>query len=212
MKHLAALFLLTAACGPSTLTIQAKYPTEPKVLEPDNGIKVRIGEITDARTLASEAEKISIPAYWGEEETRKDASHTIGAKTDKGTLANIHLADSQSIESILADLLSVAFRQAGYRVVDDDEADLTIDATIDQFWTWMTPGGMTIRIESSVQATLAISGAAGSAEIEAAGFHDYRDASTSPDSYAFALNEALFDFYTNLATSCLEFELEQPEE
>ena len=199
--------LAAASCGSGALVIPAKYPTEPQSLEPDSGLTVLVKGAGDARAFEASQEwpeSISSPLYFGTRPTDEDLARIVGARYGK-EVTNIHLPESQSVGSIVEDLLDVAFRQAGYRIAEEgDEADLVVEASIQQFWLWMTPGGMTIRIEASIQAQVTVTAKDGTVTFLASGHHDYTDASTSPDSYRFALDEALFDFYTDVSTRCLD--------
>jgi hypothetical protein len=64
----------------------------------------------------------------------------------------------------------------------------------------MTPGAMTIRVEAIVQAHVSIAGPTGNEEMDVSGYNDSRDVSKSPESYRFAMNEGLYDFFTILAS------------
>jgi hypothetical protein len=211
---MAAVVLVAASCGGgSGLVLEAKYPTEPQTLEPDTGLTVRVVSVTDGRQFEDEATKLSQEAVWGE--MLVDRSRIVGAREKGKALENIQLAAGQSIEAIVQDIIEVAFRQAGYRVVDEGEADLTVQATVSRFWTWMTPEAMTMRVESSMQVSVMVSAPGGQSAFEVAGYHDSRDVGKSPESYRFAMNEALFDLYTNTAVMCLEVEVTpaaEPEE
>ncbi len=204
----AALLLGAVACASKAMILEAKYPTEPTSLEPDTKLTVRIGEVTDAREFESEPDKLSVPALWDEQMAKLSQAQVIGAHAGDGTnIANIYLTDGQNVKGIVHDLLAVALRQAGYTVVDDEDADFTATARVDQFWVWMTPDAMTIRVEAIVQAHVSIAGPAGTEEMDVSGYNDSRDVSKSPESYRFALNEGLYDFFTILASRLIQLEM-----
>jgi hypothetical protein len=206
---LMALMMFSTGCGPGFLVLEAGYPTEPQTLEPDSGIKVFIGEVTDDREFDMEAETLSVPSFW-DAPAFKDREYVVGAKSSSGgkNLQNIYLEDGQTVESIVADMLGVAFRQAGYRIVkDEDKADLVVEASLKELWLWMTPGGMTIRIVSRIQADVTVTGEGGTKEMEAGGNHDSPDVTQTPDSYRFALQESLWAFYADLATQAINLEM-----
>jgi hypothetical protein len=185
--------------------LEAQYPTEPQTLEPDSGIKVFVGEVTDDREFDMQAESLSVPSFW-DAPAFKDRPFVVGAKSGSTgkKLQNIYLEDDQTVESIIADMLGVAFRQAGYRIVEEeDDADVVVGASIGELWMWMTPGGMTIRIVSRIQADVTVTGPGGEQVLEVGGNHDSPDVTHSPDSYRFALQESLYAFYADLASQCI---------
>jgi len=209
---LLALALCTTGCGPGFLVLEAGYPTEPQTLEPDSGIKVFIGEVADDREFDMQAESLSVPSFW-DAPAFKDRPFVVGAKSGSTgkKLQNIYLVDDQTVESIIAEMLAVAFRQAGYRLVDEEsDADLVVETSLEEFWMWMTPGGMTIRIVSRVQASVTVTGKGGERVMEVGGNHDSPDVTHSPDSYRYALQESLYAFYAELATQCISLEMPEP--
>ena len=208
---LLALVMLAAGCGPGFLVLEAGYPTEPATLEPDSGMKVFVGEVRDDREFDMQAETLSVPCFW-DAPAFKDRPYVVGAKSSSGgkNLQNIYLVDGQTVESIIADMLGVAFRQAGYRIVDEEEkADLVIEASLKELWIWMTPGGMTIRVVSRVQADVTVTGKGGTRELEVGGNHDSPDVTQAPDSYRYALQESLYAFYADLATQAIKLEMKE---
>jgi hypothetical protein len=201
----ALAFSLCAACGSSTYVLEAKYQTEPKSLEPDNKITVFVKEAADDREFEDGPESLSVSAVW-DETPLGDQSRIVGARAGK-EIGNVYLSEDQSVGSIVADLLEVAFRQAGFRLADAEaDADLVVTASISRFWVWITPDSMTARIESTIEAAVTVAGEGGEATFDAAGYHDSRDTSRTPESFRFTLNEALYDLYLNMATQCLELE------
>lgn len=203
-----ALAMLTVSCGHKAMVLEPRYPTEPMSLEPETGITVLIGDIQDGRSFSSETEMLKQPCMWDEEPLTDDSSRVIGARAAQGkTPTNIYLPEGEKVEEIVKDLLEVALRQAGYEVIEEGEPDLVVGATVDQFWVWMTPGAMTIRVESIVQTTVTVEGDGVAESFNIDGYHDSRDVGKSPESYVFAMNEGLFDLYTKLATTLIGAEL-----
>jgi hypothetical protein len=175
-------------------------------MEPASGMTVRIGEVTDGREFADEADSLSVETMWDDEPLSTDESRVIGARAAQGeTPTNIYL-EGGDVEEIVSDLLSVAFRQAGYTVVGEGEADLVVSAEVERLWMWMTPGAMTIGVQSAIQVSVTVTGAGGTVDLQADGFHESRDVARSPDSYAFALDESLFDLSTKLGTAAVQME------
>lgn len=209
---LLALVACLTGCGPGFLVLEAGYPTEPQTLEPDSGIKVYVGEVSDDREFDMQAETLSVPSFW-DAPAFKDQEYVVGAKSSSGgkNLQNIYLVDDQTVESIIAEMLAVAFRQAGYRIVEEeDKADLVVEASLGELWLWMTPGGMTIRVVSRVQVDVTVTGKGGTRTMEVGGNHDSPDVTQAPDSYRYALQESLWAFYADLATQCIKLEMPEP--
>jgi len=204
-----ATLLLVAACGSKHYILRADYPTEPMTLEPETGLAVWVAGVEDARTFEKDVEAISVPCIW-DDPPAEDVYHIVGARGDSlSNLSNIYLADEQRVDGIVEDLIEVALRQAGYDLAEsEDEADLVAEATIEEFWVWMSPGPMTIRVESRVQVTVVLTGEGVEEELEVSGYHDSADVAKSPESFQFALDEALHDLYTHVATAFIQLDVE----
>ncbi len=208
---LIAAALSTAACGPGFFAVEARYPTEPMTLEPDSGQTVFVKAVKDSRAFVAESTSLSVPVVW-DDPPAKEQPQIIGARGDSvHAISNIYLPDGQDVESIVRHMLKAAFLQAGYDLADSEEdADLVAEADLGALWLWMTPSGMTIHVESIVQADVTVTGKGGTAEFQVDGYNDSPDAGTSPSSYQFALQEALYDFYDNLAARCISMEIAAP--
>lgn len=204
--------IATAACGPGFFEVEARYPTEPQSLGPVNDQTVFVKGVTDAREFAAESTSIAVPVVWDDPPAR-DKKQIIGAKGDSThPITNIYLPAGQDVESIVRHMLKAAFVQAGYDLADTEGgADLVVEADLKAFWVWMTPGGMTIQVQTSVQADVSVRGKAGEAEFEVDGFNDSTDAGNSPASYEFSLQEGLYDFFGNLSTKSLTMKIEPVE-
>jgi hypothetical protein len=208
-----AAVIAAGSCGPGIFALEAKYPTEPAGFEPETGLAVFVSEVTDARVFEEESTSASAPVIWDDPQKRP-RPQIIGARGDSvRAVSNIYLAEGQDVETIVLHMLKAAFLQAGYDLAESEEdADLVAEAELKTFWVWMTPSGITIRVQSSVQADVTVTGKAGEAKFTVDGYNDSVDASTSPTSYQFSLQEALYGFYENLVARCMGMTITPPED
>jgi hypothetical protein len=72
-------------------------------------------------------------------------------------MGDVLLQDGQTVENVVRDNLTVALRQAGYRVVDvasATERTMILDVHVKQFWAWMQPGFWALTMHGDIETDL----------------------------------------------------------
>jgi len=120
-----------------------------------NGKSVLIRSVQDKRQFESSPSKPSIPSLGGADtpEARKQAvarkRNTYGK-----ALGDVVLAEGQTVETVVRDALSVALRDAGFRVLGPQEQPqpdtLKLDVSVERFWAWMNPGFTALSFKSEI--------------------------------------------------------------
>lgn len=206
------LLLFAAGCGSGVMTLKAKYPDNPSKRHPPTQKTVLV-KVTDARRFQAHTSSITQPTYSGAAPSDQEKVRIIGAKSGEGgkDFAGIYLDETQTVKSIVSDLMRVALEYAGYKAVTtaeqaEGEPDIVADVSIFNFWVWMIPGTMTISVLTDIQIEASMeSKDGGTLSIKARGFHEDPDVSKSRESYRFALNEALNHLLINLQDSCIDY-------
>jgi hypothetical protein len=66
-------------------------------------------------------------------------------------MGDILLPDGRTVENLVREALTKSFRDAEYRVIDGEpgciEEVAPVEADIEQFWSWVTPGFLAISME-----------------------------------------------------------------
>lgn len=128
----------------------------PETQNPTEGKSVTIAKVTDCRVFQEAPPSPSIPSLKGEE--IKDPAITSRAIARKRNgygkaIGDILLPEGRGVEDLVKEALVKSFRESGYRVIDDSERStggeksVPIEADIEQFWSWFTPGFWTCSLE-----------------------------------------------------------------
>jgi hypothetical protein len=125
-----------------------------KTPNPESGRTVAIMRVTDGRVFEKAPSKASIPSLKGGEiDNKAITSRAIARKRNAygKALGDIVLPEGRTVENVVKEALEKSFREAGYRVVDDvkesKEQVVPIEADIEQFWSWFTPGFWAVSLE-----------------------------------------------------------------
>jgi hypothetical protein len=110
--------------------------------------------VTDSRKFESAPKLASIPSLKGNEIGNKAITSRAIARKRNGygkAMGDILLPEGRTVEVLVKESLAKSFRESGYRVVNDpaeskDNA-VPIEADIEQFWSWVTPGFWSISME-----------------------------------------------------------------
>lgn len=128
--------------------------TEPQ--NPASGRTVVIARVTDCRVFELAPKQASIPSLKGGEIGDKAITSRAIARKRNGygkALGDILLPEGRTVEALVREALMKSFRDAGYRVIDgaasgNDKANaIPVEADIEQFWSWMTPGFWALSLE-----------------------------------------------------------------
>lgn len=147
---LVGLFLGGCATGRGTLNVQVDVPVNPA-----QGKVVRISEVKDSRVFEIKPKKPSIPSLMNDDDySNADIKARAIARKRGGygnALGDIVLPEGFTVRMLVNKIITRAFREAGYSVVDNDSVPVenAIPVTIDikQFWGWLNPGFTSATVE-----------------------------------------------------------------
>lgn len=151
--------LLGSGCATNRGILDVRV-TEPQ--NPASGRAVVIARVTDSRVFELAPLEPSIPSLKGGEIGDKAITSRAIARKRNGygmAIGDILLPEGRTVEALVREALVKSFREAGYRVIDgtasaNDKANATpIEADIEQFWSWVTPGfwALTMEFEAKVR-------------------------------------------------------------
>jgi hypothetical protein len=115
---------------------------------------VTIVRVTDSRLFEEAPRSPSIPSLKGREVVDKAITSRAIARKRNGygkAIGDILLPEGRTVEMLVKEALVKSFREAGYRVTDDatesEDKAVPIEADIEQFWSWVTPGFWAVSME-----------------------------------------------------------------
>lgn len=143
--------LLGSGCATNRGILDVRI-TQPQ--NPASSRAVTIVRVNDNRVFKASPRTASIPSLKGGKiEDKAITSRAIARKrnTYGKALGDILLPEGRTVELVVREALVKSFREAGYRVIDDatgstDKA-VPIEADIEQFWSWCTPGFWAVSLE-----------------------------------------------------------------
>lgn len=119
---------------------------------------VYIHSVTDNRVFQNRPSDPSTPSIDGDVNSLSSAqkNQMIGRQRGGfgGAYGDIALADNDTITGLARRLVAEGLRQNGYKISNDPAAPITIDAKVDEFWTWMTPGFVALTFEVKIATDL----------------------------------------------------------
>ncbi|MCD4677911.1 MAG: hypothetical protein K8S18_18235 [Desulfobacula sp.] len=130
-----------------------------------NGKKVFIESVTDKRIFENNPKSQDIPSlgFGGTAQaTESIKKRAIARKRNSfgKAMGDILLDEGQTIESVIRESLITSFTELGYKVVDrkdvGSEDIIIVNATIEKFWAYMTPGFWAITLTSEISTNLSI--------------------------------------------------------
>lgn len=162
---LAVVFLLIAtgcATNRGIVSLQQPPPTVSSTL---NGQQIFIKRVSDQREFQENPKTQDIPSlgFGGSASASEDVKKRAIARKRNGygkAMGDILLKDGQTVETVINDALLRAFSGQGYTVLKN-AAEVTpdtliIDASIDKFWAYMTPGFWAIHLTCDISTTLQV--------------------------------------------------------
>lgn len=127
-------------------------------LDPASGQAVKIVRVTDLRKFELAPRAPSVPSLKGGEIDDPAITSRAIARKRNGygkALGDILLPEGRTVEDLVRESLTKALREAGYRVVaaEGTAKAIPIEADIEQFWSWFTPGfwALSLEFEAKVQ-------------------------------------------------------------
>jgi len=166
--------------------------------------KVCITAVTDHRTFQNKPSDPSIPSIDGNvaKLTPDKQDKMIGRQ--RGTWGNaagdIALPAGDSVTQRVRALVTQGLRARGYEVTDDAGAPTTVAVTVDEFWSWMTPGMWALTFEAKLHCVITLKNAAGSATLDVRGKGLNHGQFAKNENWQQAFEPAFKDFLANLDT------------
>lgn len=124
-----------------------------------------VDEVVDARVFENEPSDPSVPSLKGKTGASADPAIKAKAIARKRNgfgqaLGDIMLEDDQTVVGVTRDLLRAALASAGYRVVESRDQlgsdGIEVDARIEKFWGWFTPGFWSVTMEARIETPLVV--------------------------------------------------------
>jgi hypothetical protein len=148
---LIGLAVLVSGCALGRDVLDVRVPVPPNA---SAGPAVKVVRVTDQRTFEAKPQDASTPSL-KEAADISDKAITVRAIARKRggygmALGDIVLPEGQTVEGLVKDAVVRSLRESGYRVVDAPDAAFAtatpLEADIDQFWLWFSPGAFTVDI------------------------------------------------------------------
>jgi hypothetical protein len=153
-----AILLSVAGCATSRGVVDIRIPV---TLASAAARTVKLVEVLDNRSFQRKPSDPSIPSLKGAEiQDRAITSRAVARKRNSygKALGDILLPEGRTVEALVTDALTAAFSEAGYRVVQRDEAGYeeatAVTADIEQFWAWFSPGFWAAHLEFEARVRL----------------------------------------------------------
>ncbi|MDT8379893.1 MAG: hypothetical protein RQ739_13480 [Desulfotignum sp.] len=152
------LMIILSGCATNRGIVRLDVPSSGSTDTQLNGKMVVIESVKDNRQFQEDPKTQDIPslgfggAASATDEIKKRA---IGRKRNGfgKALGDILLEEGQTVETVIENALKTAFSEQGYRVVQEKSktADtITVVASIEKFWAYMTPGFWAITLSSDI--------------------------------------------------------------
>lgn len=145
------VLLLGSGCATNRGIVDVRI-SEPR--NPESGPEITILSVTDKRVFEKAPSVASIPSFKnGEIDNKAITSRAIARKRNGfgKAMGDILLPDGRTVENLVREALTKSFRDAGYSVIDgssgSNDNTVPIEADIEQFWSWITPGLWTFSLE-----------------------------------------------------------------
>jgi hypothetical protein len=150
--------LLGAGCATNRGVLDVRAFAAPN---PATGKSVTITRVTDVRAFKLAPRTPSVPSLKDGRIGDKAITSRAIARKRNGygkALGDIVLPENRTVEDLIRESLTTAFRESGYRVLDaaaaSDEKCIPVEADVEQFWAWMTPGVWAISLECETKVRL----------------------------------------------------------
>lgn len=133
--------------------------------EKSNGKYVLINSVVDNREFQENPKTQKIPSlgFGGAEKTSNIVKKRAIARKRNSfgkAMGDILLEDGQTVETVIRESLERSFVENGYQLVDKttniNTTTFIVDATIEKFWAYMTPGFWAITLNSEISTNIKI--------------------------------------------------------
>lgn len=137
------LFVTGCALTRSVVPVDVAVP----IGNPINGIDVKIVSVEDDRDFQVRPKTPDVPSLSENEVINESVkARAIGRKRNGygAAIGDVLLPEGQTVADVIKSSLSNSFRQAGYRVLGEGDANydtaLPISVKMTQFWSWIEMG------------------------------------------------------------------------
>ena len=158
-----AVILLTG-CATSRSVLSVNQ-SDTEIVTQQTGKQVFINSVSDQRVFQENPKTQDIPSLGfggAESATVAIKKRAIGRKRNGfgKALGDILLEENQTVETVMRNTLKQSFAGIGYSVVDDEDSidrnTLMVDAEIEKFWAYMTPGFWAITLTADISTKLTL--------------------------------------------------------
>jgi len=204
LLSLACIIAMAAATGCVTGTRQLAVPTPTSSSYPKDPSKgtVAIGAIRDVRHFENKPAEPSTPSIDGDVTQLSDAARGTFIGRQRNTyghaMGDVALADGQTVQGKLGDLLREGFRRRGYEVVATGQSPNVVTADIQQFWSWMTPGAFVLTFEVQINCTIEVTHNGQKTTLTVKGYGKNHGQLAKDENWTETFDEAFADFFTDL--------------
>jgi hypothetical protein len=157
ISGLACLVGLLLACGLATGCATGRGTIDLKPADtanPATGPEIRLVRVSDRRVFQVDPPSPWIPSVMNDEiENTAITSRAIARKRGGFGMAlgDIVLPEGRTVVQVTREALSRGLRESGYRVLEEGDpgydAAIPLQADIQQFWAWVSPGMWTLTLE-----------------------------------------------------------------
>lgn len=152
---LASLVLLTTGCASNRSVLDVNVDSG---ANPTGGEAVYFVKISDSRAFEQTPKDPSTPSLKGGDIGNVEiTSRAIARK--RGSYGNawgdVVLPEGRTVSELVGSAMARAFRDAGYQVIEGGDPRfpdaIPVEASIENFWAWMTPGFWALALESKTK-------------------------------------------------------------
>ena len=158
---------------------------------------VAIGKIEDKRHFENKPSEPSTPSVDGDVAQLDAAAKAsmIGRQRNGygKAMGDIGLPQDRSVVTLTRELLTESFKRNGYAVTPGSSGK-TVDAEINEFWAWFSPGMWAVSFESRVYCTLTVKGSSGAETVVIRGYGINKGQVASDANWQLAYQRAFEDF------------------
>lgn len=125
-----------------------------------NGKEIFIKSVTDNRVFKEKPTSPNIPSLgFGGSKQASEALKKRAIARKRNTygkaMGDIILKEDQTVQLVIKDSLARSFTELGYKVIDKEtqitKNTIIAEASIDKFWSWMSPGFWTLGLTSEIE-------------------------------------------------------------
>jgi len=156
--------LLLSGCATNRSVLSLDLP-DTGVETPQNGSNVFIKAVSDQIVFQEKPKTPDIPSlgFGGAESAANELKKRAVGRKRNGygkALGDIVLEENQNVETVIKTALKQAFVESGYSAIeaeeDIDSNTIIVEAKIEKFWAYMTPGFWALTLTSDVSTDLTL--------------------------------------------------------